>query len=157
MNDIYLFDWGDTLMVDFLDQNGKMCDWIRVQAVDGAAEVLQMLAENHKIYVATNAADSSEEDIKAAFERVGLSSYISGYFCKANLGIGKGSPGFFHKIVDLLQVTPHSIVMVGDTYNKDIHPAVRAGIRAIWFNPDRKKLATAHNISQIHHLAELCL
>ena len=23
----YLFDWGDTLMTDFPDASGKMCDW----------------------------------------------------------------------------------------------------------------------------------
>ena len=36
MSSIYLFDWGDTLMVDYVDAIGKMCDWPSVKAVDGA-------------------------------------------------------------------------------------------------------------------------
>jgi predicted HAD superfamily phosphohydrolase YqeG len=31
MIDIYLFDWGDTLMVDFPGVPGKMCNWIIVE------------------------------------------------------------------------------------------------------------------------------
>jgi len=29
---VYLFDWGDTLMVDFPGTPGKMCDWQVVEA-----------------------------------------------------------------------------------------------------------------------------
>ncbi len=54
-------------MVDFPDQKGRMCDWDEVQAVYGAHEILENLSREHLIYVATNAADSSENDIKLAF------------------------------------------------------------------------------------------
>jgi phosphoglycolate phosphatase-like HAD superfamily hydrolase len=91
---IYLFDWGDTLMVDFPDVIGKMCDWEVVKAVSGAKEALEVLSKHSQIYVATGAADSTELEIKLAFERVGLSQFISGSFCKANLGLSKGSPEF---------------------------------------------------------------
>lgn len=36
MKDVFLFDWEDTLMVDFPGVPGKMCDWDVVQAVAGA-------------------------------------------------------------------------------------------------------------------------
>ena len=58
-------------MVDFPDQKGKMCDWVTVQAVDGALRTLKELSKSHPVYIATNAADSSETDIKLAFERGG--------------------------------------------------------------------------------------
>ena len=135
MTIIYLFDWGDTLMVDFPEQQGKMCDWPIVQAVDGAQEVLDKLAEHHQVFVATNAAESRVSDIRAAFERVGLAQYISGYFCKANLGIGKGSPEFFAKIAQQLDVESSALVMIGDSLENDIDPALKAGLNAIWFNP----------------------
>ncbi|EOX4921267.1 HAD family hydrolase [Vibrio alginolyticus] len=155
MSSVYLFDWGDTLMVDFPDQSGKMCDWEVVQAVTGAEETLKLLSANHDVYVATNAADSSESDIKSAFDRVGLSKYISGYFCKANLGIGKGTPEFFRKIINVLGVDPQSVVMVGDTYSNDIEPAITAGIKVIWFNPKNQSLSGNCNVKQISHLAEI--
>ncbi|MDN3617285.1 HAD family hydrolase [Vibrio gallaecicus] len=156
MTKIYLFDWGNTLMVDFPDQKGKMCDWVKVQAVDGALRTLQELSKSHRVYIATNAADSSEADIKLSFDRVGLSPYISGYFCKANLGIGKGTSEFFHKIINVLNVEPQSIIMVGDTYEKDIEPAISVGIEAIWFNSKCTNHSVSKGVKQINHLLELC-
>lgn len=156
MTKVYLFDWGDTLMIDFPEQSGKMCDWVTVLAVNSALEVLRKLSINNKVYVATNAAESSEADIETAFHRVGLSQYISGYFCKANLGIGKGKPEFFEKIIQKLDVDPKSVVMVGDTYDKDIEPAIAAGIEVIWFNPTKQSHNAVHNVRQIGHLSEIC-
>lgn len=155
MTKTYLFDWGNTLMVDFPDQEGKMCDWDRVEAVDGALETLKQLSTTSEVYVATNAADSSVNDIKLAFERVGLAPFIKGYFCRANLGIGKGTPDFFHRILPLLGKDPQSIYMVGDTYLNDIAPALAAGIQAIWFNPHGENLAIDQKVKQIKHLQEL--
>lgn len=37
----YLFDWGDTLMVDFPNENVPMYLWENVAAVEGALEVLK--------------------------------------------------------------------------------------------------------------------
>jgi len=45
MIDVYLFDWGDTLMVDFPGVPGKMCNWDVVEAVDGAKEALEHLSK----------------------------------------------------------------------------------------------------------------
>ncbi len=155
MPKVYLFDWGDTLMVDFPDQKGKMCDWETVQAVDGAREALKHLSESCSIYVATNAADSSEQDIKLAFERVGLDQYIDGYFCKANLGIGKGSPEFFHKIVQQLGVSYHDVVMVGDNYDNDIGPAIEAGINAVWLDTNSGPFNQKGKVRKISKLTAL--
>ena len=76
MKEVYLFDWGDTLMVDFPGMAGKMCDWTVVETVEGAREVLAVLSQKARIYVATGAADSTESEIKRAFERVGLSQRL---------------------------------------------------------------------------------
>lgn len=156
MKKVYLFDWGDTLMVDFPEQSGKMCDWDVVQAVDGALPTLEALSHDSDIYIATNAQESTEEDIRLAFERVGLSPYISGYFCRANLGVGKAEPEFFTRIIRRLNVEPSFIIMVGDTFDKDIEPAVAAGIQAVWFNPKRQKREPAKGVRYIHHLSQVC-
>jgi len=155
MSKVYLFDWGDTLMVDFPHQKGKMCEWETVEAVEGATEILAQLSGSHSVYVATNAADSTEREIKLAFERVGLDQYIDGYFCKANLGIGKGSPEFFHKIVNALDVNYQQVVMVGDNFDNDIAPAIEAGICAVWFNPEAHCIEPNRQIEQIKRLEEM--
>ena len=40
MTEIFLFDWGDTLMVDFPGVPGKMCDWDKVEAGEILFEVI---------------------------------------------------------------------------------------------------------------------
>ena len=151
----YLFDWGDTLMVDFPDIDGKMCDWKHVEAVIGAQETLRELSAKALICVATGAADSSEEEIRTAFQRVGLNQYITKYFCKENVGVEKGSAEFFSTILSQLDVPAAQVIMVGDSYAKDIQPALSVGITPIWFVPD-SKLSASRKVKTIRCLRELC-
>lgn len=46
---IYLFDWGNTLMVDFPHAQGKMCDWEYVETVPQAKETLAQLTQHHQV------------------------------------------------------------------------------------------------------------
>ncbi|QYJ97062.1 HAD hydrolase-like protein [Shewanella rhizosphaerae] len=156
MKNIYLFDWGDTLMVDFPCVHGKMCDWETVEAVEGALEALRHLSKSASIYIATGAAESSESDIQLAFERVGLAQFITGYFCKANLGVSKGNPDFLPKIIDLLGVDKALVFMVGDSLAKDIEPALKSGIQPIWYNPKLDD-SEPKGVKVIQHLTELCI
>ncbi|UQV20085.1 HAD family hydrolase [Vibrio sp. J383] len=156
LTEIVLFDWGNTLMVDFPDAQGKMCDWETVQEVSGARALLAELSINHQVYVATNAGDSSKDDIIRAFERVGLSQYILGYFCKASIGFSKFESGFYPAIISKLGVSPQDITMVGDTLEKDIYPALEAGLQAVWLNTEGVDLKSQHpRIVQVQSLSEL--
>ncbi len=154
MINVYLFDWGDTLMVDFPGHTGKMCDWENVEAVTGAKEALEVLSKHAKIYIATDASDSTELDIRRAFERVGLSQFITGYFCKANLGLSKGSPDFLNSILDKLNVTSAYVAMVGDNFDKDIKPAIATGIQPFWFT-SKSIESDVDNVKVINHLSDL--
>lgn len=155
MTRVYLFDWGDTLMVDLPGQAGKMCDWPEVKAVDGAAEALAHLSATSRIYVATNAAESTPKDIERAFIRAGLSSYISGYFCRTNLGIAKGTPDFYMAILNQLGADAPVVTMVGDSYDNDISPALEAGLHAIWLTADTNDQDYPENVRIIGNLADI--
>ncbi|WP_158108666.1 HAD family hydrolase [Vibrio furnissii] len=155
MTSIYLFDWGDTLMVNMPSYQGKMCDWPSVEAMPQALETLRMLSQHAQVYVATNADDSTEADIQQAFARVGLDDFIQGYFCKQTLGFAKGTPEFFATILHHLNVRADAITMVGDTLEKDILPALDAGIQAVWYNPSHQMASKPYSGSVIHSLAEL--
>ena len=156
MINVYLFDWGDTLMVDFPNVAGKMCDWEIVEAVSGAKEALEALSKHSQVYIATGAADSTELEIKRAFERVGLSQFITGYFCKANLGLSKGTPEFLNAILEKLKISSINVAMVGDNFEKDIKPAISAGIQPFWFtNSDIESVP--NNVKVIKQLSALYL
>ena len=156
MINVYLFDWGDTLMVDFPDVTGKMCDWDIVEAVSGAKEALEVLSKHSQIYIATGAADSTELEIKRAFDRVGLSQFISGYFCKANLGMSKGTPEFLNAILEKLKITSVNVAMVGDDWEKDIKPAISVGIQPYWFTEENIG-SIPNNVKLIKDLSALYL
>jgi putative hydrolase of the HAD superfamily len=131
----YLFDWGDTLMVDIPNQTGPMCDWPKVQIVDGAKACLQRLSQHAQCHLATNAEDSTESQIRLALKRAGLSEHINHIFCRENLGVGKTDVSYYQKITDKLNVNPDQLTMVGDSLERDVHQALKAGIKAVWFNP----------------------
>ncbi|WP_426370218.1 HAD family hydrolase [Pseudocolwellia sp. HL-MZ7] len=153
---VYLFDWGDTLMIDFPGVTGKMCDWKVVEAVSGAKETLEALSKYSRVYIATGAADSTELEVKKAFERVGLNQFISGYFCKANVGFSKGTPKFLNAILKSLQITSVNVAMVGDNFDKDIKPAMSAGIQSFWFT-DKAIESMPDKVKVIRKLTQLYL
>ena len=123
-------------MVDLPNQTGPMCDWPQVQVVDGAKACLQRLSQHAQCHVATNAEDSTEAQIRLALKRVGLSEHIQHIFCSENLGVGKTDTDYYQKITHKLKVIPEHITMVGDSLERDVHQALRSGIKAVWFNPD---------------------
>jgi putative hydrolase of the HAD superfamily len=130
-----LFDWGDTLMRDFKEYAGPMKDWPRLEAVPGAAGMLAALHPDWTLALATNADVSSEADIRAALERVGLDGWLEKIYCFKSVGYKKPSKGFYRYIQADLKLPPHSLCMVGDNYEADVLGANACGIRAIWFNP----------------------
>ena len=153
MKQVYLFDWGDTLMVDDLSQAGHMKDWPEVSGVAGAAEMLAALAQSAVIYVATGAENTTSEWMEAAFQRTRLSPYISGYFCPANVCFAKSSPDYYRTIATMLGVAANQITMVGDNLTRDVLPALEVGMKGIWFNP--KQLENTLAVKEIYSLDEL--
>ncbi|MCP4326083.1 MAG: HAD hydrolase-like protein, partial [Alteromonadales bacterium] len=126
------------------------------EAVSGAKEALEALSKHSQVYIATGAADSTELEIKRAFDRVGLSQFISGYFCKANLGMSKGTPEFLNAILDKLKITSVNVAMVGDNFEKDIKPAISVGIQPYWFT-EKDIESIPNNVKVIKELSALYL
>ena len=139
MKAVYLFDWGDTLMVDTLGIAGKMCDWENVEATKHAEKALKQISLTAKIYIATAAAESTPKDIEKAFKRVGLDKYIKGYFCKQNTGFTKPAPEFYLAIIETLTVDHSSVTMVGDNFEKDILPCHKLGFNTVWLTSEQNK------------------
>jgi FMN phosphatase YigB (HAD superfamily) len=149
----YLFDWGNTLMVDIPQQTGPMCDWPQIEVVSGAKACLVQLSQKSSCHLATNARDSNETQIRLALQRVDLNDKLIKVFCYANLGMGKDDPNYFKQIVLLLNAQPEEVTVIGDSLENDVYPALSAGLGAIWFNPRRHPIPK--NIQSIYHLDEL--
>jgi putative hydrolase of the HAD superfamily len=127
------FDWGDTLMVDFPQYTGKMKDWPNVACVTGVAETLQQLSRNSSLYLATNAAESTAEDVRQALKRGGIAPFFRAVFTFHELNAQKPSPIFFNQLVN--KIGDPQLIYIGDNYQKDILGARSAALTTIWYNP----------------------
>jgi HAD superfamily hydrolase (TIGR01493 family) len=150
-----LFDWGDTLMRNFPEYSGAMVGWPRVARLPHAARTLAMLYPDWIIALATNAADSSEDQIRAALNRVGLEAMIDHVFCYRQLGVQKPDPAYFRAALKRLNLPPGSAIMVGDDFNVDVRGALQCGLRAVWLNEKSGQTHSGPGFTTVHSLAEL--
>ena len=150
-----LFDWGDTLMADDPAYSGPMVDWPMVSALPGVAETLETLQADWLLAVATNAADSSEPQIRAALERVDLADFLSKIYCYHNVGSKKPSQEFFQFILSDLHLPASAVIMVGDHYEIDILGSNRAGLRAVWLNTKNLETPWSDLIRTVHSFGSI--
>jgi len=130
-----LFDWGNTLMVDYRDQIGPMYTWSKIDTTKNAKECLKIVSMNTPCFLATNANDSSKDEIYKALNIVGLDKYITDVFCSKEIGFQKPSKEYFKTIINRLNLNPDEIVFVGDDIEKDVYGASNVGIIPIHYDP----------------------
>lgn len=150
-----LFDWGDTLMRVFPEQEGKMADWARVEAMPGAAEALMVLRRRWLLALATNADASDEQDIRRALSRVELNGFIDSVYCFRRFGVRKPSPAFFAAVLADLKMNAGRVYMVGDQFEADIEGAARCGIQGVWINWGSREDRCGPMFCTVGSLAEL--
>jgi len=153
MTKVYLFDWGDTLMVDIKDQPGHMKDWPEVLEVSGAKILLEKLSYNSKLFVATGSKGTNADLMEQAFKRTRFSNSLSGYFCPDNVGHEKPSAEFYKKIASMVNCSIDEITMVGDNLERDVLPALEVGMKTIWLN--HFNVEAKQDVRQVSSLLEL--
>ncbi|MBM3104912.1 HAD-IA family hydrolase [Pseudomonas sp. P66] len=110
--------------------------------------VLEILRHRYTLGVVTNG--------NADVRRLGLSDYFKFALCAEDLGIGKPDPQPFLEALRQGQVEAHAAVHIGDHPGDDIAGAQRAGLRAIWFNPQGKRWeADSRPDAEIQRLSQL--
>jgi putative hydrolase of the HAD superfamily len=150
-----LFDWGDTLMRDIPEYRGPMAAWPRVEAVPGADETLARLYPTWRIGLATNAADSDETQIRAALARVDLDHWVERVYSFRSVGARKPAPEFYAFLLADLGLPPGAVVLVGDHREVDVLGALRAGLSAVWYNPNSGETIRAARGRTVHRLTDL--
>jgi putative hydrolase of the HAD superfamily len=150
-----LLDWGDTVMSDDPTSTVPMVEWQTVEVIEGIAEVLGYLhSSGRRIVLATSAAISDENQIRAALARGGLDGYFSHIYCFKNTDLPK-SEAFYRHILDDLAISASEALMIGDGFEKDVQAANAVGIFAVWFNPRSEETrkgelhVTAHSMNEL--------
>lgn len=112
------------------------------QPVPGAREALPALRRSgYRLGIISNAAFSPFLDW--ALEVFELVDLFDQSFVSADVGIRKPRREIFEIALELMDLSPDEAVHVGDDFEKDIRAGKRAGLRAIWLNPDQES-AAAH-------------
>lgn len=150
-----LFDWGNTLMIDYSDETGPMYTWNKIHAVEYAQSALAEISKHTACFLATNAKDSAKEDIYKALDIVGLSEYITDVFCFKEIGYVKPSKEYFEYICFALQCRPDELLFVGDDYHKDYLGAVNNGLHAILLDTQANASEETRSISSLQELNDL--
>jgi putative hydrolase of the HAD superfamily len=130
-----LFDWGNTLMIDYPDQKGPMYTWTKINTTKNSKRCLEIVSKNMPCYLATNSDDSNKEDIFKELKIVEIDRYIKDVFCSIEIGFKKPSKEFFKIIIDKLKLYPNEIVFIGDNIEKDVFGAKNVGIIPIHYDP----------------------
>ncbi len=152
---IVLFDWGDTVMYDDPASTVPMVEWPTVRVVEGIADVLADLrTSGRQIILATGALISEEDQIRGALARAGLDSYFSHVYCFRNTRLPKGEM-FYRHILSDLNVRASEMLMVGDSFEKDVLAANAAGIFSVWFNQRSGETRNNELHATVHSMTDL--
>ena len=128
-----LFDWGNTVMIDF-NLPGPMFEWKKAAWVFGAEDSLRELSLTYACYIATNAGQSDSSMVLKGLKRVGADKYFHHFFTSKDLGAEKPDKRFFNSITKEIDIANEYCLMIGDSYTKDICGAKAVGMKTIFFN-----------------------
>ena len=104
-----------------------------------AHETLTILrAQGYRIGLISNASDLP--DLNRLVKNAGLRKYFSAIVVSAAEKIRKPDPRIFKKALDLMDSTPSTSIMVGDTLTADILGAQKSGLRAAWITRRANRL-----------------
>lgn len=91
-------------------------------------EVLAVLHKRYPIVLVSN----FYGNIATVLKEFGLDIFFKSIVESAEVGIRKPNPRIFTIGVERLGLKPEEVVVVGDSFYKDIEPALAAGCHAIW-------------------------
>ena len=71
-------------------------------------------------------------NLKAVLQDFGLARCFRYVIDSAEVGVRKPDPAIFQLAIDKLGLKPDDVTVIGDSYRKDILPALSLGCHAIW-------------------------
>ena len=120
------------------------------RALDGAAELLAAVRRRAHVAIVTNNLLEEQQD---KLQYCGLAPIVDALIASEDVGVSKPDPEIFrHRAERAPASGADEAVMLGDSWPNDIVGAGAAGIRAVWFNPDRSPSARRHppDVAEVH-------
>lgn len=127
------------------------------QTTGKAKETIKKLASTYPIVLVSN----FYGNIEAVLNDFGLKDYFQTIVESAVVGVRKPDPRIFELGVEQLKMDAENIVVIGDSYDKDIIPASKIGCKTIWIKnigwEEYKGNETANSILSDFTELEECL
>ncbi len=93
-----------------------------------AVPVLEALSKNYKLELVSN----FYGNIQTVLKDFGIARFFPKIVESAVVGVRKPDPEIFRLGVKDLGLSADEVVVIGDSYRKDIEPAIKAGCQAVW-------------------------
>lgn len=102
-------------------------------------DTLRYIRDNgYKIAVISNTC-YYDDVMKECFKKSGMYDLIDNFVFSYSLQVGKPNTEIFNVAMDRMCVNPSEAVMIGDSLEKDIDPAIKLGMKTIWLNSNHKE------------------
>lgn len=105
-----------------------LCHEEAASCVKAASEVLKALAARYPMVLVSN----FYGNIEKVLETYGIRQYFRKIIESAVVGVRKPDPRIFALGVEALGLPAEDCLVVGDSYRKDIVPALENGCKAVW-------------------------
>lgn len=110
------------------DEIAELCYSVVLDTIDKSREVIEQLATRYPLVLVTN----FYGNMPVVLKEFSLDKLFPTIVESSVVGLRKPDPALFALGVEALKLPPESIVVVGDSYRKDIHPARTLGCKAVW-------------------------
>jgi HAD superfamily hydrolase (TIGR01549 family) len=118
--------------------------------ISGAAALLAAIKRRTQVGIVSN---NLLEEQQNKLRECALDRYVDVLVVSEEAGMSKPDPRIFQIALERLGCRADEVVMVGDSWAADVVGATAAGIRPIWFNPDRLPSPDpAAGITELHAL-----
>ena len=113
------------------EKAGEIADGCYRRVLDTLATsrtIVEELSDRYPTVLVTN----FYGNMPVVLKEFGLDSCFGHIIESAVVGLRKPDPALFAKGVEALGLEPFEVVVIGDSYRKDIHPARTLGCKAVW-------------------------
>lgn len=113
------------------EKAGEIADGCYRRVLDTLATsrtIVKELSDRYPTVLVTN----FYGNMPVVLKEFGLDSCFGHIIESAVVGLRKPDPALFAKGVEALGLEPFEVVVIGDSYRKDIHPARILGCKAVW-------------------------
>lgn len=127
---------------------------LRFEPTAGAREVLDKLAPlGIRMGVLSNSSFSGRL-LKEELEKHDLARFFTFVISSADYGVRKPNPRLTALALAKLGLNANDVWFVGDLADIDVAAALKAGLSAVWYNPQGKRLPDGYSCMEVGHWRE---